>query len=267
MSVIIFIIVLVALIVVHEAGHFFVAKWSGMKVEEFGIGYPPRAAGFTYKGTDYTLNWLPFGGFVKILGEDDSVAGGPPPSDSFVAKPRILQAATLIAGIAMNLLFAWLLVSAILFIGTPRALTDAEAAKAEDAHVAISNVLPGSPAEAAGMIPGDIVLSATYGGKYFSGYDSAAFSDFVAGDTALAPITLDVKNGTATLARTITPEKGLSPKDPERVALGVGIGTIGTLPVSLLSAPIEGAKLTFELVKETAVALVHFFVSCRGSVK
>ena len=59
MSVIIFIIVVVALIVVHEAGHFFVAKWSGMKVEEFGIGYPPRAAGFTYKETDYTLNWLP----------------------------------------------------------------------------------------------------------------------------------------------------------------------------------------------------------------
>ena len=71
MEILIFIAVIVALIVVHEFGHFVAAKWSGMRVDEFGLGYPPRAMVMGKIGeTEYTLNWLPFGGFVKIYGED-----------------------------------------------------------------------------------------------------------------------------------------------------------------------------------------------------
>ena len=107
MSILLFLVVLVALIVVHEFGHLVAAKLFKMRVDEFGIGYPPRAATMFRKGgTDYTLNWLPFGGFVKIHGEDGE-AGAPTP-DSFVAKPRWQQATVLVAGIAMNIVFAWL---------------------------------------------------------------------------------------------------------------------------------------------------------------
>ena len=71
MSILIFVAVIVALIVVHEFGHFVAAKLSGMRVDEFGLGYPPRALTIAKVGeTEYTLNWLPFGGFVKIYGED-----------------------------------------------------------------------------------------------------------------------------------------------------------------------------------------------------
>ncbi|MHB8860473.1 MAG: site-2 protease family protein, partial [Minisyncoccota bacterium] len=79
MNILIFVAVIVALIVVHEFGHFVAAKLSGMRVDEFGLGYPPRALTIGKIGeTIYTLNWLPFGGFVKIFGEDgmqDAVDG------------------------------------------------------------------------------------------------------------------------------------------------------------------------------------------------
>lgn len=260
MSILIFIIVLVALIVVHELGHFFVAKLSGMKVEEFGIGYPPRAAGFHYKGTDYTLNWLPFGGFVKILGEDGNEEGGRVPKNSFVAKPRALQALVLVAGIGMNLLFAWILVSAVLVIGTPRALSVSEAASAPDAHVEITNVLPGSPAALGGVEVGDQIRTVVQGTSAFSGYDAAAFSDFIAQDEKAAPLTFTVLRGTEEKTITLAPVSGLSAAAPDRKAVGVGVATVGTLQVSLLEAPIEGAKLTYEVTKETAIALIHFFV-------
>ena len=85
MTIILFILVLVALIVVHEFGHFVVAKLSGMRVDEFGIGYPPRIAAFTRNGTEYSVNWLPFGGFVRIYGEDTSDAMS---ADAFSARPK-----------------------------------------------------------------------------------------------------------------------------------------------------------------------------------
>src|SRR3989344_214486 len=124
MSILIFIAVLVALIVVHEFGHFVVAKWSGMRVDEFGLGYPPRAMVIGKIGeTEYTLNWLPFGGFVKIFGEDGKVAETVSDSRAFSARPRILQALVLVAGISMNLLFAYVLITGALIAGTPRALS------------------------------------------------------------------------------------------------------------------------------------------------
>ncbi|HQT82798.1 MAG TPA: site-2 protease family protein, partial [Candidatus Paceibacterota bacterium] len=153
MSVVIFIAVIVALIVVHEFGHFVVAKLSGMRVDEFGLGYPPRAAVLGKIGeTTYTLNWLPFGGFVKIYGED----GGEHGARAFSARPRLLQAVVLIAGIAMNLLFAYALITGALIAGTPRALSDSELATARNVELAVANVLPGSPASQAGLVPGDV---------------------------------------------------------------------------------------------------------------
>jgi len=114
MDLLIFIAVIVVLIVAHEFGHFIVAKLSGMRVDEFGIGYPPRALTLGKIGeTDITLNWLPFGGFVRIFGEN----GGEGDPRAFSAKPRILQALVLVAGITMNFVVAWLILSGLYLVG------------------------------------------------------------------------------------------------------------------------------------------------------
>src|SRR3989338_3949713 len=122
MSVILFILILLILILAHEWGHFIVAKKSGIKVDEFGFGFPPRAMTLFKKGeTTYTLNWIPFGGFVKIFGEnpDDENTNGPEKSRSFVHKPKYIQAAVLLAGVAMNFLVAWLLFTIVYATGSP----------------------------------------------------------------------------------------------------------------------------------------------------
>jgi regulator of sigma E protease len=114
MTVLIFIIVLVVLILVHEFGHFIAAKLCGMRVDEFGIGFPPKLWGFQAGETFYSINALPFGGFVKIHGEDASENGQAPDPRSFSGKPRILQAVVLVAGIVMNIILAWFIFSGLL---------------------------------------------------------------------------------------------------------------------------------------------------------
>src|SRR3989344_8015069 len=172
MGILVFILVIVALIVVHEFGHFVVAKWARMRVDEFGLGYPPRAKTLGKVGeTEITLNWLPFGGFVKIYGEDPSTelgAGGTesvPDPRAFGARPRILQALVLVAGVGMNLLLAYVLITGVLIAGTPRALSDEEVSRATQVELAISGVLPGSPAASSGPAAGGNVLAAE-GGDY-----------------------------------------------------------------------------------------------------
>lgn len=261
MTILIFILVLVALIAVHEFGHFVAAKLSGMRVDEFGLGYPPRAWGTRIGETEYTLNWLPFGGFVKIFGEDaDETAQAPAPR-SFGSRPRILQALVLVAGIAMNLVFAYLLISATLVMGTTRALTDEEAQRAPDAVLAVASVLPGSPAEQAGLAPGDAILSARSDARAFTGTDAAAFTSFVAEDAFVGEsLSLEVRGADGEV-RTVeaAPRTDVIAAAPERAALGVGLATVGTVSTPWWQAPIDGAVLTWELTTQTAIALAHFF--------
>ena len=68
-----FVAVLVVLVLVHELGHFIVAKRAGITVQEFGVGFPPRIGSVVWHGTRYSVNWIPLGGFVKMLGEDGEV--------------------------------------------------------------------------------------------------------------------------------------------------------------------------------------------------
>ncbi|MCI0597651.1 site-2 protease family protein [Candidatus Parcubacteria bacterium] len=256
MSILIFIIILVVLIVVHELGHFLVAKWSGMRVEEFGIGYPPRALTLAKKdGTEYTLNWLPFGGFVRIYGEDGEEAD----ADSFVSKPHLLQALTLIAGIAMNLLLAWVLLSITLGLGMPRVLSDAEAAGATDAKLIVSEVLPGSPAFEATLMRGDVITKAFQGDEELTDIRSGAFTSFIAESTG-EPITLLVEREGEEVLISAAPQAGVIASEPERLALGVGVASVGTVPVSWWQAPIEGFLLTWSVTGQVAVGLTHFFI-------
>jgi regulator of sigma E protease len=143
-----FLVVLSVLVFVHELGHFATAKMAGIKVQEFGFGYPPRLFGITRGETTYSVNLLPLGGFVKMLGENDS----PGDPRAFASKSRTVRATVLVAGSAMNLLLVPLLYAAVFMIGEPVPCTDCN-------RVQVYGVIAGMPADRAGMREGDIIVS------------------------------------------------------------------------------------------------------------
>src|SRR5574343_1300661 len=110
MSILIFVAILFVVVVVHEFGHFFVAKKSGIRVDEFSFGFPPKVIGKKVGETSYNINAIPFGGYVKIYGEDgDEKTLKDDAKRSFIGKPRWNQALVLIAGVSMNFILAWFL--------------------------------------------------------------------------------------------------------------------------------------------------------------
>ena len=132
MSIVIFIVILLVLVLVHEFGHFFTAKRFGIRVDEFGFGFPPKLFGKKLGETEYTFNLLPLGGFVKIFGEnfeeadfvevgflDKDKASAPDLSRSFVHQKKWKQALVLVAGVLANFLLAWLLFSIGFMSGLP----------------------------------------------------------------------------------------------------------------------------------------------------
>ncbi len=131
--------ILAVLILIHEFGHFFAARLCGVKVEEFGIGIPPRLFGFVWKGVLWSVNLIPFGGFVRVKGED----GKNLDPDSMNAQPAGERAFFLSAGAGMNVLLAIALMIAVIgFQGIPHN------------HIYIGGVAPGSPAAKAGWQAG-----------------------------------------------------------------------------------------------------------------
>lgn len=174
-TVLIFIVILGLLVFVHEAGHFLVAKRKGMQVDEFGFGFPPRLIGVYKKegkwrlvlggkrvmlpeGTVYSINWIPLGGFVKIVGENNEDADNP---KSFINKPFWSRFQTLVAGVAMNVVLAWVLLSIGYMYGLPVAVSDTQAlgphARLSSERLAIVDTVPGSPSAQAGLQGGDLI--------------------------------------------------------------------------------------------------------------
>lgn len=149
-TILIFLAVLSVLVIAHEFGHYWAARWSGVKVEEFGIGFPPRLTYFTDKrGTKWSINLVPLGGFVKLKGED---GGGE--KDDFAAQPKLKRATVLVAGVFMNFILAALLYAGASSFGAPVVLSGAEVpkfAKVQKEEMMILEVLPSSPAGEAGL--------------------------------------------------------------------------------------------------------------------
>lgn len=157
-TLLLFIIVLSLLVFVHEIGHFVMAKRMGMKVEEFGFGFPPRLWGVRRGKTMYSINWIPLGGFVKIKGESGEQAQD---SDSFASKPAWKRFGVLIAGVAMNLVLAAVLFSIGYMAGLPSIIDDTLplSARIESQEITVMQVVEGSPAQEAGVVAGDVIES------------------------------------------------------------------------------------------------------------
>lgn len=144
----IFLLILSALIFVHELGHFLIAKKFGIKVEEFGFGYPPKVWAKKIGETIYSINLLPFGGFVRLYGED-YLEEGRDHAQAMVDKPKYVRALVAVAGVVGNFILGIVLFSIVYsFLGIPSPVD----------YVKVDVVAAGSPAEAAGIIPGARIL-------------------------------------------------------------------------------------------------------------
>ena len=182
MTIIIFILILSFLVLIHELGHFLTAKKFGIKVEEFGMGYPPKALTLHKDkgGTEYTLNWLPFGGFVRMFGEDGSLAseGKGTQGKAFFDKPVWQRMIVIIAGVSVNFAFGVVAFATIYTImGIPTVIDG----------VKISQVASNSPAQDAGLTIGDVITQIETSDLTLQIKDSAGFIAAVqqlAGETA-----------------------------------------------------------------------------------
>ena len=223
MSVVLFIVVLFVLVLVHEWGHFFVARKTGMRVDEFGIGFPPRLWGKKKGETEYTLNAIPLGGFVKIYGEDLEAQVQESDRDrAFSSRPLWAQAAVLVAGVTMNILFAWLLFSVAFALGTKEVVEESQATSA--AQLTVLSVLPSSPAYEAGVRPGDtIVRVVNENGHPVETLIPSQVSGFIQDQDT---VTLTYARGAEEYTKEITTARNLAPDAPEKRVVGITMGLI-----------------------------------------
>ena len=197
-----FIAILVVLVLVHELGHFLVAKRAGITVEEFGIGFPPRVGSIMFRGTRYSLNWIPLGGFVKMLGEDgdveirrlreqglDEVEVERAMEGAFNRRPVWVRITVLLAGVAMNFILAAALFSLALSMPI----------RVGEGPLTVTEVQADSPADGV-LEPGDVIVGVN--GETFE--RSAELTDYVA-ELGGTPVTLQVERDGTPMDIEITP--------------------------------------------------------------
>ncbi|MCR4326210.1 MAG: M50 family metallopeptidase [Candidatus Roizmanbacteria bacterium] len=235
--------VLFILVVIHEFGHFFVAKKSGMRVDEFGFGLPPRAWGKKIGETLYSINWLPLGGFVKIFGEDAGETG----TGSFSSKPWYLRGAVIIAGPIMNFVLAVVILSVLFTKGIWIPTTD----------VRIAEIVPGSPAQSAGFKASDIIRSIEADGTSYHiqmTSDVSKYTNQYKGKELVLTVSREGTERTIRVTPRVNPPKGQG-------ALGISISQTVFTKVAWYKAPYEGVKsalvLSGEFYKELGRALFH----------
>lgn len=256
MSILLFIVILVALIIVHEFGHFLAAKRAGIRVDEFGIGFPPRLWGFKRGETLYSLNALPFGGFVKIFGEDklDADASHQDFSRSLVGRSRGIQAWVLAAGILFNVFFAYALFSLGYLIGFPTPVDHQGLGEVRDAQVLVVNVGGGTPAERAGLSSGDAITALSQGEDTLTPQNADEARAFIAAHED--KIVVSYRRGGQTGEVAVLPQSGIV---EGRKAIGVLLDDVGVLRLPPYLAPIEGARLTWRVTEATFLGLGAFF--------
>lgn len=245
--------ILVLLIVIHELGHFVVAKFFKVKVEEFGVGYPPRAFTFgTWGKTEYTLNWIPFGGFVRLYGEHDTVTGEVTKGvGSFMRAPRYVQALILVAGVVMNALAAWILFAGALSVGIPHAIEPG--VHDPNARLLVTQVIPGSPASVAGLSAGDVVTGIVED-KQSPVLTPDAIVSFVA-ERGGKELTVSFSRGGEEKTVTMFPAHAVVAESANRAAVGMGLSLVSDSPMPFFSALIRALPVTWGKLEAVVAGL------------
>lgn len=241
-SIIIFIFTLLVLVLIHEFGHFLVAKKFGIKVEEFGFGIPPRIFGKKFGETLYSLNALPLGGFVKLQGEDEE--GKVQGSRDFRAKPVLQRIIVVVAGVTMNLLLAWVIFYSVIAYQNFKIIYPTI-----DQGVYIGFLEKGFPAEAAGIKVGDRIFKVD--GRDVKQFDDAR--NFIKEQKG-QPVTLTLSDsdGNNTKQLTVTP-KSVGKGD---FLIGVGFSPIAIKEYKTPTEKIfSGITYSFDLTKLTFLGL------------
>ncbi|MFA6254516.1 MAG: RIP metalloprotease RseP [Patescibacteria group bacterium] len=255
-TIVTFFAVLGILVLVHELGHFFAARKGGVKVEEFGLGLPPRIFGF-YKndegkwkpvglktkqvnGTIWSLNWIPLGGFVKIKGEE---GGNAEEEDSFAHKSVLRRIWIISAGVLMNVVLAIVFLSFGLAFGSPQMIDDSKLpafAKIRDVQIRIMEVLPDSPAARAGLEVADTLL--TVDGQTFSRVED--FQDYFNQKIGIT-VQLEIERKQKKLAKELVPE--VIPQIG-RGGMGVALVQTGFVSYPWYIAPFYGVIETVKMI-------------------
>jgi regulator of sigma E protease len=246
-TIIIFLAVLSVLVIAHEWGHYAAAKKMGMKVEEFGLGFPPRL--FKWKGKDgmiWSINLIPLGGFVKIKGESGEHKDA---KDSFAKKSIPARIFVLSAGVMMNLVLAAVMLSVALAIGTPTIVEDGapKGAIVTGEAIQILELVEEGPADVAGIELGDKVISV----------DGAAQSSAEGLRDTLGEggtFSMEILRGEETVTLEVT---STYLEEAEAEAVGILVLDTANVRYPVYLAPIKGVELTAYYTKEITVAFVE----------
>lgn len=244
MTLILIIIFISILILVHELGHFYAARKFNVRVDEFGFGFPPKIFSRVKNGIRYSINLLPFGGFVKIFGEHGEGEGAP---DSFISRPAWQRFVILFAGVGMNFMLAWILFSIGSIAGVPRIVDEKDA----EIPVSIITVAPNSPADEAGLRFGDKILEIRAPETSLRIETEADVIEFVEAYRG-EEITLIVERGERVLEISATP-RGHVPEGEGPLGIALARLTVDKTPWYL--APWEGGKIFLRSVFATVQGL------------
>ncbi|MFC1646723.1 RIP metalloprotease RseP [Patescibacteria group bacterium] len=238
-SIITFFIVLSILVLVHELGHFTAARRFGVKVEEFGLGLPPRIVGKKINNTIYSLNWLPIGGFVKLAGEDDDekVIPGTKKSQYFWAKSKKQRAIILSAGVIMNFFLAYVITTGLLIDGV----------REPSGRVRVEDVAKNSPAQSAGIKQNDYIISIKNAITTDLPKEIHTPTDLIeiTKDLAGKLVSIKVQRGDTVIPVILTPR--VDPPEGEG-SMGVTITDLEMKKYSLVEAPWAALKLNIHMV-------------------
>ncbi len=259
-SILLFLVILLVLVIVHEFGHFITAKLVNMRVDEFAFGFPPRIFAKQKGETTYAINALPLGGYVSIWGEngepDDAAKTHP---RAFSNRPKWAQLLVLVAGVTMNMLLAFLI-----FVGTSFGSVQMSSddptygSRIQHAALTVVDATPDSPAYKAGIVPGSVLIKIVSGGQTATLESATSVVSFIERHQndpfSISYISPDGQQASTVIAAVY----GIV---PDKKALGVSLSMVGIVHTTPWEAVKLGYQTTFNMTYTTVQGLASLVTS------